>query len=239
MKRRNFITLVGGAAAWPLAARGQQPTKMPRLCFLTFDPGTAQSPSTRFERFFQALRQLGYVNGQTLTIDYLSAEGRTDQYPALAAECVRLNPDIIAVTTTPGAHALKRATGTIPIVMYGLGDPVGTGLVESLAHPGGNVTGVTNYATGLAAKRLELLKEVVPSISRALVASYGIDPVTDPQLKELAGAATTLGVKLLVHDIRTADDLPTAFDVGIRDGAEGLVATAASIFIAERKRMSG
>ena len=171
MRRRDFIiSVLGGAAAWPLAARAQ--AKLPRLCFVTIEPGTAES--NRFGPFFQSLRDLGYVNGQTITIDYLSADGQGDRFPGLSAECLRLNPDIIVVTTTPAAESAKRATDTIPIVMYGLGDPVGTGLVENLAHPGGNVTGVSNYATGLAAKRLELLKEVVPSISRVLVASYGI-----------------------------------------------------------------
>jgi putative ABC transport system substrate-binding protein len=105
-------SLLGGVVAWAHGARGQQPKKIPRLDFLTFDRGTAESPSPRFEAFFQGLRDLGYVNGETLTIHYLSAEGRTEQYPALAAECVRNSPDIIAVTTTPGALALKKATRT-------------------------------------------------------------------------------------------------------------------------------
>src|SRR5258708_30963219 len=112
MRRRDFITVRGGAAAWPVAARGQQSTKRPRLCFLTFDPGTAQSPSPRFEAFFQGLRDLGYVHGQTITIDYLVAEGRSERFPELAVECVRLKADIIAVTTTPAAHAAKIATRT-------------------------------------------------------------------------------------------------------------------------------
>ena len=107
---------------------------IPRLCFLTFDPGTLRS--TRFDAFFQGLRDLGYVDGQTITIDYLSAEGHGERFPALAAECVRLKADIIAVSTTPAAQAAKNTTRTIPIVMLPLGDPVGTGLVDSLAQPG-------------------------------------------------------------------------------------------------------
>src|SRR5262245_4023037 len=108
---------------------GAQPrSRVPRVCFLTFDPGTAQSPSSRFDGCFQGLRDLGYVHGQTLVIDYLTADGRGERFPALAAECVRLNADIIAVTTTPAAQAAKNATRTIPIIMVSVGDPVGTGL---------------------------------------------------------------------------------------------------------------
>ena len=172
-----------------LSVGAQSGSKVPRLCFLTFDPGTAQSPSSRFDGFFQGLRDLGYVHGRTLAIDYLTADGRGELFPALAAECVRLNADIIAVTTTPAAQAAKSATRTIPIVMLSVGDPVGTGLVESLARPGGNVTGVSTMTSGLAAKRLELLKEAVPQISRVLVLSYLGDPVVPLQVKALQEAA--------------------------------------------------
>ena len=183
MRRREFITLLGGAAAaWPLAAHAQQPTNIPRLCFLTFDPPASRS--TRFEAFFQGLRDLGYVDGQTITIDYLSADGHGERFPALAAECLRLKADIIAVSTTPAARAAKNATRTIPIVMVALGDPVGTGLVDSLARPGGNVTGMSTMVPELAAKRLELLKEAVPGISRVLVLSYLVDPIATVQVKD-------------------------------------------------------
>jgi putative ABC transport system substrate-binding protein len=238
MRRRDFITVLGGSAVWPLAARGQQSTKRPRLCFLTFDPGTAQSPTPRFEAFFQGLRELGYVNGETLTIDYLSAEGRTDQYPALAAECVRSNPDVIAVTTTPGAHALKKATATIPIVMVALGDPVGTGIVDSLARPGGNITGMSQMTSELAAKNLELLKEAVPGISRVLVLTYLVDPISPLQVRALKEVAPSLGVTLHIHDIQTADDLSAAFKAGTKERVDGLITTAESIFRAERARVT-
>jgi putative ABC transport system substrate-binding protein len=235
MKRREFMTLLGGVVAWPLAAQGQQPKKVPRLCFLTFDPGTRES--NRFKPFFQGLRELGYVDGQTINIDYLSAGGQGERFPALAADCVRLNADIIVVTTTPATQAAKNATHTIPIVMYPLGDPVTTGLVASLSRPGGNVTGLTFMASGLSAKRLELLKEAVPSISRVLVLTYLVDPIAAPQLKELEIAATALGVKLLVREIRTANDLPAAFDAAVRERVQGVLTTAESIFVAERERL--
>jgi putative ABC transport system substrate-binding protein len=237
MRRREFITLGSGAAvAWPLIARAQQSKRVPRLCFLTFDPGTLDS--NRFKSFFQALRELGYVDGQTITIDYVSANGQGDRFPDLAAECLQLKADVIVVTTTPAAKAAKSATGTIPIVMYPLGDPVVTGLVASLNRPGGNVTGLTFMASGLAAKRLELLKEAVPKTSRVLVLSYRVDPIAAPQLEELARAADTLRLTLLVHDIQSADDIPAAFDAGVGEGAEAVLTTAESIFAAEGKRVA-
>src|SRR5262245_36667742 len=143
MRRREFIALLGSVVVSPLTAltaRAQQSrAKIPRLCFLTFDPGTR----TRLEPFFQGLRDLGYVDGQSIAIDHLSADGQGERYPALAADCVRLKADIIVACTTPATQAAKNVTRTIPIVMCPLGDPVGTGLVASLARPGGNVTGLT------------------------------------------------------------------------------------------------
>ena len=235
MERRTFMAMVsGGLLTAPLAAEAQ-PGKIPRLCFLTFDPGTPQS--TRFTQFFQGLRDLGYVDGRSIAIDYLSVDGKAERFPALAADCVRLKADVIVVTTTPGAQAAKNATRTIPIVLLALGDPVATGLVTSLARPGGNVTGVTQMSSGLAAKRLELLKEAVPRISRVLVLSYLVDAIAPPQVKELETAARSLGVKLLVQDIRTADDLPAAFDAGARERVEGFLTTAESVFVVQRKRV--
>jgi putative tryptophan/tyrosine transport system substrate-binding protein len=236
MTRVLVIALLTQALlAAPVAAEAQQAGKRPRLCFMTFDPGTTQS--NRFLPFFHRLRDLGYVDGQTIAIDYLSADGRGERFPALAAECLRLKADIIAVTTTPAAHAAKKATQTVPIVMVPLGDPVATGLVASLARPGGNITGLTFMASGVAAKRLELLKEVVPKLSRVLVLSYLIDPIAPPQVQELENAARSLGVKLLVHDIRTANDIPTAFDAGVKERVQGLLTTAESILHVHRRRV--
>ena len=229
-----MVLLLSFVAA-PAAAGAQRTGRIPKLCFLTFDPGTAQS--NRFNPFFQGLRDLGYLDGQTITIDYLSADGRGERFPALAADCLRLKADIVVVTTTPAAQAAKDATRTIPIVMHALGDPVGNGLVASLARPGGNVTGTTLMASGLAAKRLGLLKEIVPRLSRVLVLSYLEDPIAAPQVKQLESAAQSLGVKLIVRDIHTADDLPAAFASGAREGAEGVVTTAESIFVVERNRV--
>jgi ABC-type uncharacterized transport system substrate-binding protein len=232
------LVLALGLTVLPHVADGQSAGKIPRLCFLTFDPGTPQSPSPRFEAFFAGLHDLGYVHGKTITIDYLVADGRSEKFPELAAECVRLKADTIVVSTTPAAHAAKNATRTIPIVMVALGDPVGTRLVESLARPGGNVTGMSQMTSGLAAKRLQVLKETVPRISRVLVLSYLVDPIAPLQVTALKEAASTLSVTLLIHDIRTADDLPAAFEAGVREHAEGLLTTAESIFRLQRRRVT-
>ncbi len=237
MRRRNFITLIGGAAvAWPTAARAQESQKIPRLCFITFDPASLQSK--QYEGFFQGLRDLGYADQRTIAITYLSVEGHGERFPAVAAECVRLNADVIAVSTTPAAQAAKNATRTIPIVMLALGDPLGTGLVDSLARPGGNVTGVSQMTSELAAKRLELLKEAVPGISRVLVLAYLADPIAPLQVNALKEAARSLGVTLQIQDIGAGDDLPDAFDAGAREHADGLLTTAQNIFVVHRARVT-
>src|SRR5690349_7411765 len=237
MRRREFLRVASGAVAtWPLVAHAQRPKNIPRLCFLTFDPDASRS--TRFGPFFDGLRDLGYVDGQSIRIDYLSADGEGERFPTLAAECLRLKADVIAVSTTPATQAAKQITRTTPIVMIALGDPVGTGLVDSLAKPGGNVTGMSQMASDVAAKRLELLKEAVPGISRVLVLSYLADPIAPLQVKTLKETARSLGVTLQVHDIRTADDLPAAFDAGATEHVDGLLTTVASIFVAYRARVT-
>jgi putative ABC transport system substrate-binding protein len=228
MRRRELIAAIIGATASPFAAQAQQSKIIPRLCFLTFDPKA--SGLARFAAFFQGLRDVGYVDGQTIAIDYLSADGRGERFPALAAECVRLKADVIVASTTPATQAAKNATRTIPIVMLALGDPVGAGLVDSLVRPGGNVTGNTIMVSELASKRLALLKEAVPKISRVLALAYLVDPIAPLQVKALKEAAPSLGLTLQVQDIRTADDLPAAFEAGAKEGADGLIVGAESIF---------
>ena len=190
MNRRSFISSVTLALlAAPLLAEAQPARRLPQLCFLTFDSGTARSPSPRFAAFFQGLQDLGYLNERTIAIHYLSADGRNERFPELVAECLRLKPDVIAVTTTPAAQTAKTATSTVPIVMVALGDPQGTGLVDSLARPGGNVTGMSQLTSGLAAKRLALLKEAVPRMSRVLVLTFLVDPIAPLQVKALKEVA--------------------------------------------------
>jgi putative ABC transport system substrate-binding protein len=174
MNRRAFVTGLATLLAAPVAAEAQ-PTRLPRLCVLTAD--SQSSPwGRRYSSFIEGLRDLGYVNGQSITIDFLTADGQYGRFPALAAECVRRKPDIIVAYTTPGSLVAKNATSTISVVTGPIGDPVGTGIVNSLARPGGNITGQTVMATGLSGKRLQLLKETLPGLSRVLVLSQRADP---------------------------------------------------------------
>ena len=178
------------------------------------------------------------MHGRSINISYLSADNNGDRFPALIAECLSLKPDVIAVTTTPAAHLLKKATRAVPIVMVALGDPLGTGLVDSLSRPSENITGMSLMVPQLAVKRLELLKELVPGISRVLVLSFLADPIAPIQVKAMEGAARSLGVTLQVQDIRTADDIPAAFAAASQAGAQGALITEESMFIVHRARVT-
>src|ERR1700751_2412566 len=164
MKRREFITLLSGAAvAWPLAARAQQPGKVPTIGFLVANPSIE---SSRVAAFVQRLRELAWIDGRNLAIEYRWAEGRNERYAENAAELVRLKVDVIVTVATPATLAAKQATAVIPIVFAATGDPVGPGLVASLARPGGNVTGLSSQTAETAGKRVELLREIVPGLGR-------------------------------------------------------------------------
>jgi putative tryptophan/tyrosine transport system substrate-binding protein len=236
MLRIVLLAIIAFAGTAPSEA--QQSSKVPRLCFLTFDPGTLQTRSPRFDGFFDGLRDLAYVDGRNIHITYLSADNKGDRFPALIDECLRLKPDVIAVTTTPVAHLVKKATRTIPIVMVALGDPLGTGLVDSLSRPSENITGMSLMVPQLAVKRLELLKELLPGLSRVLVLSFLADPIAPIQVRAMEGAARSLGVALQVENIQTADDLPRAFAAASRAGAQGAVITEESMFIVHRARVT-
>jgi putative ABC transport system substrate-binding protein len=243
MERRAFLDCIAGGLlaaqlAVPCAGEAQQSKDIPRLCFLTFDPGTLQTRSPRFDGFFRGLQDLGYVQGRSIEISYLSADNNGDRFPALINECLALKPAVIAVTTTPAAHLLKKATRTIPIVMVALGDPLGTGLIDSLSRPSENITGMSLMVPQLAVKRLELLKELVPGVSRVLVLSFLADPIAPIQVKAMEGAARSLGVTLEVHDIRKADDISAAFAAGSRAHAQGALITEESMFIVHRARVT-
>lgn len=222
----------------PAAGEAQPSRDVPRLCFLTFDPGTLQTRSPRFDGFFRGLQDLGYVHGRNIYISYLSADNNGARFPSLIDECLSLKPNVIAVTTTPAAHLLKKATRTVPIVMVALGDPLGTGLVDSLSRPSENITGMSLMVPQLAVKRLELLRELVPGISRVVVLSFLADPIAPIQVKAMEAAARAWGVTLLVQDIRTADDIPAAFAAASRARAEGALITEESMFIVHRARVA-
>jgi putative ABC transport system substrate-binding protein len=184
------------------------------------------------------LQDLGYVNKRNIDINYLSADNNGDRFPSLVDDCLRLKPDVIAVTTTPAAHLLKKATRTIPIVMVALGAPLETGLVDSLSRPSENITGMSLMVPQLAAKRLELMKELVPGMSRVMVLSFGADPIAPLQVTAMEAAASKLGVTLQARNIRTADDIDAAFQAGSQAGAQGVLITEESMFIVHRDRVT-
>ena len=211
MRRRSFITLLGGAAAaWPFAARGQQPEKLPTIGVLGANTASSQSQWTA--AFVQRLRERGWIEGRTVAIEYRWADGRSERAAEIAAELVRLKVDIIVTAATRNVVAAKQATAVIPIVFAVAGDPVGAGLVASLARPGGNVTGLSMQQTDLAGKRLELLREVVPSLgSLAILANIGSSgSVLD--MREVQAAAHMLGIEFVTLEIRQAEDIAPAFE---------------------------
>ena len=205
MRRREFITLISGAASWPLAAFAQHAGKMWRIAFIT------HAHQSIYEILFERLRELGYVEGQNIIIERRYAEGRAERFQEFAAEMVRLKVDLIITTTTPAALAAKNATTTIPIVIPTAIDPVGTGLIASLARPGGNITGGAILTGEMAAKRLELLKEVVPRLSRTAVLSNSANPANALAWEETQGAARALGVTLQSHEVQGPKDFEVAF----------------------------
>src|SRR5262245_32709197 len=190
LRRRQFFTLLVGAAAWPLAARAQQPARLPRIGILWPNPVTASGHFV--DAFRQGLGELGYVEGRNLTIEFRTAEGRMERLPDLAAELVQLPVEVILTATSPTIRAAQQATRTIPIVMGNSQDPVSEGFIASLARPGGNITGQTLFSPDLAAKRLQLLQDVVPKLTRVAVLWHADDPALALSLRETVLAANTL-----------------------------------------------
>jgi putative tryptophan/tyrosine transport system substrate-binding protein len=218
MRRRDFITLLGGAATWPLKANAQQPAKLPTIGFL----GAATRPAVSHwtVAFERRLRELGWVEGRTIAIEYRWAEGRQDRFAEIAAEFVRLKVNVIVTYATAPTIAAKEATSVIPIVFATAGDPVGTGLVASLALPGGNVTGLSNQQADLAGKRLELFREIDPKLRNLTIMGNVNAPASVLEMKEVETAARTLGLDVATSEIRRAEEIAPAFEVlKVRAGA--------------------
>ena len=239
MRRRQFITLIGGAAAWPLAARAQT-AKVARIGYLV--TGALESPETRINRdaFRQGINELGYVEGRNIVIEYRSADGKIERLPGLATELVGLKVDIIVALATPAGRAAQQATTTIPIVVTAMGDPVRDGLVASLARPGGNITGTTFLGPELVPKRLSFLRELLPTISRVAVLWHlgaFSEPTTREMLNEVAQAARTLGVQLQLVEVRSADEFDHAFTTMVRARAEALFQFPSTMLFNERRRI--
>jgi putative tryptophan/tyrosine transport system substrate-binding protein len=219
VRRREFITLLAGAAAaWPLAGRAQQATKLPTIGYL--GSATLATESQRMAAFVQRLRELGWIEGRTVVIDYRWAEGRTERYAGIAAEFVRLKVDVI-VTVGGAVGAAKQATATIPIVFAGAGDPVGSGMVASLAQPGGNVTGLSVQSTDLAGKRLEILREIFPDVRRLAIIGNVEYAATVLEMGETQAAARALGLEVVRSEIRRAEDIAPAFEA-LKGAAQAL-----------------
>jgi putative ABC transport system substrate-binding protein len=218
MKRREFITLVGGAAACPMPLGAQQAAKSYRVAYLALFAGP---DSTAVK---ERLSELGYTEGKNLIFDHRSAEGQSVRLPQLAAEFVRTNPDaIVAGFGTLTAQTLQAATASIPIVFVSVGDPIGAGLVKSLNRPGANVTGVTSQAREISSKRLQILVDLVPNTRIIAVIRNPETPFTDSALQELKIASDTRAQRLEFFEVRTADQLPTSIEAALRAGATALI----------------
>jgi putative ABC transport system substrate-binding protein len=236
LKRREFITLVGGAAvAWPLAAAAQQGAKVPRVGFL--GNSDAALEANLIGPFRDGLRALGYEQGRNIAIEYRWAEGNYDRFPALVAELLASNVDVLVTAGTPAALAIKKATTSVPVVMIAVGDPVGTGLVPSLARPGGNLTGLSSIAPDLEGKRLELLREVVPRLSRVGMFVNSLNPFHTGSVQQARTAAQALGIQLQLLDVRAAEDLDAAFAAILMERPEALLILADRVFLHNRARM--
>jgi putative tryptophan/tyrosine transport system substrate-binding protein len=210
MQRRDFIKVVAGSAiAWPLAAHAQQAAKLPSVGFLT--AGSAGASTPFLAALLEGLRQLDWIEGKTVVMAYRYAENRNDRLPELATELVRLNVDVIVAAGTLAPLAAKHATTTIPIVMTAAGDPLGSGLVASLAQPGGNVTGLSLMMSDVSGKRLELLKELVPGLSRVAVLWNSTNPYPTSVFKETEDAARTLGIEVQSLEVKGPADFATVF----------------------------
>ncbi len=217
MRRRDFITLLGSAAMWPLAAPAQQSGKIPRVGILDDAP--------MWQAFRQALRELGYVEGQNIAYEYRYGEGAPDRLAAVAVELVRRPVDVIATYGTPPTQAAKEATATIPIVMVGIGDPVRAGLVASLARPGGNITGNTVIGPDLNPKRLQILREAIASVTRVAYLANPDNASTMAILAEMKIATPAAGMVLIPVEVRSVGDFEPAFAAMMRERPDAVIVT--------------
>jgi putative ABC transport system substrate-binding protein len=229
MQRREFITLLGGAAAWPLAAHAQQRGPMRRVGVLMNVAANDPESAARISAFLQQLQQLGWSDGRNVQIDTRWAVGDVNRFRENAAELVALAPDVILASSSLAVAALQKATGTVPIVFVGVVDPVGAGFVGSLAHPGGNTTGFTNFEYGLSAKWLELLKEIAPAVKRVAVLRDPASPAESGMFTAIQSAAPSFGVVLSPFGMHDAGEIESAITAFARDPNGGLIVLGSSL----------
>ena len=233
MKRRTFITLLGGAAAaWPLAAHAQQGKKIPRIGVLWPNP-----PAT-FDFLQQGLKDFGYVEGRNIAFEFRWAEGALDKLPEMAAELVRLQVDVIVTLAPQATLAAKQATQTIPIVFVAMGDPVASGVVSSLARPDANVTGTTRMISEMSAKHVELLKEAVPSLRKLAVLWNPTNSSHRPAMQAVDATARALSLQVQPLEVRAVAEFDGSFDAIVRDKADGLLFIADPVFFIQLRRMA-
>ena len=236
MRLIGLAVILAVSVLSPLAAGAQQPGKVPRIGFL--GATSAFTEKSRIEAFRQGLHELGYVEGENIVIEWRWAEGKFDRLPVLAAELVRLNVEVIVTGGSTSSGAAKEVTTTIPIVMAQTNDPVGSGFVASLARPGGNMTGLSTFAPELSGKRLELLKEVVPKLSRVAVFGDSTTPGNAQALKETELAARALKVQLRYLDILGPKDIETAFREASKGRADAVLVLGAPVLISPRRQIA-
>jgi putative ABC transport system substrate-binding protein len=235
MKRRDFTALlIGGITIWPLCISAQQSRKIPRIGVLL--PGTPESFSLRTKAFLDGLRELGYVEGRTVEIEWKWGNDQVDTLPGLASDLVGSKVDVIVTGGTAAAKALKEATRTIPIVMAIVADPTAAGLVDNLAHPGGNATGFSIIAPELGTKRLELLKEIVPNLSSVALLLNVQNPQSKIEMEEMQTAAQAMGLRLHPSGISTEKGLEDAFGAMNKAAAQALIVLTDPILFSQRKR---
>jgi putative ABC transport system substrate-binding protein len=234
MRRRAFISLLGGAAAWPLGARTQQAATLPTIGFLGAS-SALQGAST--DAFMQRLRELGWIENRTVAIEYRWAEGRDEHFAEIAAEFVRRKVDVILTYGTPSSLAVKKATAVIPIIFAAAGDPVGTGLVASLARPGGNITGLSIQQPDLASKRLEMLREVLPRLRTVAILAHIGSPNSVLEMGEAQSAARTLGLAVVTSEVRRVEDIAPAFDA-LKGRADALYISPSPLLTTNRIRIN-
>jgi putative tryptophan/tyrosine transport system substrate-binding protein len=232
VKRREFIGLAGGAAAWPLTASAQQQGKIVTIGILAIEPWPP------IDTFRKALDNLGYIEGKNVRFEYRYAKGDNERLPELANNLLSLNVDVILTWGTDAVLAAKQATATIPIVMGAIGDPVGSGIVTNLAHPGGNITGCSSRAVDLEAKRLQLLKEVVPGLSRVAIIFNRTNQYAPLALQSAREGAQTLHVILVTYDVYDAPTLNAVFVTLTKDRPDGLMLPADTFLVSQRSRIA-
>jgi putative ABC transport system substrate-binding protein len=235
MNRRDTVLALLALGAAPLTAEAQQAGKVHRIGFL--GNSTAALEANLVGPFREGLRDLGYVEGRNVLIEYRWAEGKYERFPALIGELVALKVDVIVTAGTPATLAVKKATTSIPLVMVAVGDPVGTGILRSLSRPGGNITGLTSIAPELEGKRLELLREVIPNVSHIAVLWNPDNPFHVGSLKETRAAAQVLGIKLQLLGIRVSEEFPATFAAILRERPGALLVLADRLFLHNRARI--